>query len=225
VLFFVPSILTRFPQQEEDGAGKTTVKRASFFTALKTPMVWIFSLTLGIMISVELCSGNWAGLYFQDVYHLDPKTSGASFISNFYIFFTISRLLGGFAIEKIGYMRSLFIATLAAIVTLIVGFGLGAKGIYVLPILGFFVAMFWPTLLATAAGYFRNDAPVMTSAIIVIAGTINSGIQFLMGLTNRIIGPAWGYRSALLYAVLILATLVILTRCQRRPYSAKGSSE
>ena len=226
LLFFIPSISTRFPQAEEDEEGKVKPKRTSFFTALKTPMVWIFAMTLGIMVAVELCSANWAGLYFQDVYHLDPKTSGASFISNFYILFTISRLLGGFAIEKIGYMRSLYIATLASIAILVFGLALGAMGIYVLPVLGFFTAMFWPTLLATAAGYFRSDAPVMTSAIIVLAGAINSGIQFLMGLTNRLAGPAWGYRSALFYAVLIIAALIVLTRCQRRPYAlSNGSAE
>ena len=216
LLLFIPSILARFPHAEGDAKDKT--KRASFFTALKTPMVWIFSVVLGVMISVELCSANWAGLYFQDVYQLDPKTSGASFISNFYILFTVSRLLSGFVIEKIGYFRSLFIAAFASVFILALGFILGAKGIYVLPALGFFAAIFWPTVLAVAMGYFREDAPVMTSAIIVIGGGINSGIQFLMGLTNRLAGPAWGYRSALFYAVLIIVSLAVLSRRQRHPY-------
>ena len=235
---FLPLLFTRFPKEKDSDepsdkpsidqldAGveevKNEAKKVSFFMALKTPMVWVFSIVLGFMISVELCSANWAGLYFQDVYHLDPKTSGATFISAFYILFTISRLLSGFAIEKIGYMRSLYIATFASILVLAVGFALGARGIYILPALGFFSAIFWPTILAVAMGYFRKDAPVMTSAIIVIAGAINSGVQFIMGLTNRIIGPAWGYRSAILYAIIIVAALFILTQRQRSPY--KGFS-
>ena len=221
LVFFIPSILARFPQaptKEEDE--KTKTKRVSFFTALKTPMVWIFSVALGLMVAVELCSSNWAGLYFQDVYNLDPKTKGAAFISNFYILFTISRLLSGFVIEKIGYMRSLLIATLASIVIMIFGFILGKDGINILPGLGFFAAIYWPTLLAVAMGYFREDAPVMTSAIIVIGGAFNSGIQFFIGLINRLAGPAWGYRSALLYAVLIIVALIVLARFMRRPYKA-----
>ena len=218
LLFFIPSIFTRFPQAQNPEGENESTKKVGFFTAVKTPMVWLFALVLGLMVGVELCSANWAGLYFQDVYQLDPTTSGAVFISNFYILFTLSRLLGGFAIEKIGYMRSLYIATAATIFTFILGFALGARGIYVLPALGFFTAMFWPTLLATAMGYFRENAPVMTSAIIVIAGALNSGIQLLIGLANRLAGPAWGYRSCLFYALLVIAALVVLTRCMRHPY-------
>ena len=216
VVLFMPSFFTRFPRTDtEESAGK---KKFSFMKALKTPMVWIFSLVLGLMVAVELCSANWGGLYFKDVYHLDPKTSGAGFISNFYILFTISRLASGFAIEKIGYMRSLFIITLGTVLVFTVGFSLGAQGIYVLPGLGFFTAAFWPTLIATAMGYFKEDSPVMTSAMIVIAGAINSCLQFAAGFINRFIGPAWGYRSFLFYTLLIIAALIVLTRRMRNPY-------
>jgi fucose permease len=221
LLFFILSIFARFPrpeekerQEEQQAPENQAVKRTGFLTALKTPMVWLFSIALGLMVAVELCSPNWAGLYFQDVYHLDPKTSGASFVSNFYILFTVSRLLGGFVIEKVGYLRSLFITAIATILILIIGFALGERGIFILPGLGLFTAIFWPTILATAMGYFKEDAPVMTSAIIVIAGSIYSGIQFLIGLA----GPIWGYRSCLIYAVLIVVSLIVLSRYMRNPY-------
>jgi len=222
-VFFVPSVFARFPKTEGADHEKAGIKKASFFTALKTPAVWAFAAALGLMVGVEMCSPNWAGLYFQDVYSLSAETRGAVFVSSFYIFFTVSRLISGFIIEKIGYMRCLFIAAFAAVFVFTAGFSLGSNGIYVLPVLGFFVAIFWPTLLASAMVYFRQDSAVMTSAIIVIAGLINSGIQFLIGLTNRLVGSAWGYRSAILYAVLIIAALLILTRLQKRPYAGKTS--
>ena len=218
LLFLIPSLLIRFPGDTQTRESPQGTKRADFFTALKTPMVWVFSIVLGILIAVELCSSNWAGLYFQDVYNLDPTTTVAAFLSNFYIFFTVSRLLSGFAIEKIGYMRSLLIAIVASVLIFGIGFAIKENGIYVLPGLGFFVAIFWPTLLAVAMGYFKEDAPVMTSAIIVIGGALNSGIQFLIGVTNRLAGPAWGYRSCLFYALLGIAALLVLIRYMRRPY-------
>jgi fucose permease len=214
--FFIPAIFARFPKT---GGAEAGTKRAGFFTALKTPMVWVFAAALGLMLGVEMCSPNWAGLYFQDVYNLSAETKGAVFFSSFYIFFTLSRLLSGFIIERIGYMRGLFIAVFASIIIFVVGFILGGRGIYVLPALGFFVAIFWPTLMAAAMIYFREDSAVMTSAIIVIAGLINSGIQFAIGLINRLVGPAWGYRRGLLYAVLVIAALLFLVRLQKRSYA------
>ena len=220
MIFFIPSVFCRFPVEKENQAGPGEIKKYRFFASFKNPMVWFFSTVLGLMVAVESCSINWAGLYFQDVYNMDPKTSGAAFISNFFIFFTLSRLVSGFVIEKIGYIRSLFIASASLLIILLVGFILGAKGILLLPVSGFFIAVFWPTILAIALGYFREDAPVMSSAIIVISGAFSSAIQFLIGLINRLIGPAWGYRSCLAYAVIIIAGLVVLARNMNHPHKA-----
>ena len=226
LLFFIASLLARFPgedQAQEGHEGSQRTRKVSFLAALKTPMVWFFAVVLGLMVTVETSSENWSGLYFQDVYQLDPKTSGAAFISNFFILFTLSRLLSGFVIEKAGYLRSLFVAVSAAVLTYILGFVFGARGLYILPALGFFVAVFWPTILAVAMVYFGPDAPVMTSAVIVIASALNSGLQYLIGLTNSLAGPAWGYRSCLFYAVLIIVALVVLAGRMRRPYIAPVS--
>jgi fucose permease len=218
LIFFVPTIFTRFPGQQNhdtqdagEGAEKiagTPSKARSITTALKDPMVWLFSVALGFMVVVEVASANWAGLYFLDVYGIDPAGSGAGFLSNFFICFTLSRLLSGFLIEKIGYLRSLMGAALGVLAVLTLGFALGARGLYVLPLLGLFVAIFWPTTMAVAMGRFGPAAPVVTSVMIVIAGVLNAGIQLLMGLTNRLLGPAWGYRSCLVYGLLVVISLL-----------------
>ena len=218
LVLFIPSLFAGFPKVED----KET-KKAGFLTAFKTPMVWVFSITLGISVVVEMWSPNWSGLYFQDMYHLDPKTSGAAYISNFFILFTVSRLVSGFAIEKIGYIQSLFIAAAAMLIIFILGFMLGAKSIYVLPIIGYFCAILWPTILATAMGYFRKDAPIMISAMIVISGAFNASMQFLIGMINRLAGPVWSYRGCIFFTLLLLASLTVLARRLRLSY--KGTPE
>jgi fucose permease len=221
---FIPALATRFPggpgtnaPQTPDGERAAEAEKPlSFLGALKIPMVWAFSIMLGLMEVVEFSSANWGGLYFQDVYALDPSTDGAVFVSNFYILFTISRLVSGFAIEKIGYMRSLFIACFATVFIYALGFGLGAGGIRALPALGFFIAIMWPTVMAAAMGFFGKQAPVATGAIIVLSGALNSALQFVIGLTNRFAGAAWGFRSCLGYAVVLVAVLFFVNSRMRR---------
>jgi fucose permease len=216
---FISGIFIKFPDgkhsrstMNEAGKAGGVVNRKSFFDALRSPMVWLFSLTLGLATIIEMNSANWGVLYFYDIYGMDPTTSGAAFLSVFFIVFTLSRFFCGAFVERIGYIRSL--TGLAYIILLIftTGFLLGARGIYVLPALGFFVALLWPTIMALAVVRFGDDAPVMCSAIIAIGGAANAGAQYLVGLTNRFFGPAWGYRSSLLYTVLLIGALFLLRK-------------
>ena len=184
----------------------------TFFDALRSPLVWVFAVTLGFMEVVEFGAANWGALHLQDVYQLDPRTAGASLVSAFYILFTLSRLLSGLAIEKIGYIRSLCLAAICTIAVFLAGFGLARSGIWILPLTGLFIGIMWPTMMAVAMGAFGADAPIVTSAIIVVSGAINGVMQLVIGFTNEIVGEAWGYRSCLLYAVVVLLCLGQLSR-------------
>jgi MFS family permease len=67
LLVFFPALFARFPEPEQKISPKKE-KGPSFLDALKTPMVWLFSIVLGFMEVVEMGSANWGGLYFLDVY-------------------------------------------------------------------------------------------------------------------------------------------------------------
>jgi fucose permease len=207
LLIFIPAIFTRFPAAQGSAADTPELPRPGFTGALKTPAVWAFGITLGLMMGIEMASSNWGGLYFQDVYGLNPTTSGANFVSAFFLLFTVSRLVSGFVIERAGYMRSLAGAVVIVTAIFITGFVLGARGIYVLPAAGFFIAIWWPTFMAFAMGRFGENAPIMCSAVIAIGGLLNAGMQLAMGYINRYAGAAWGYRSCLVFVLILLCIL------------------
>jgi fucose permease len=224
LLFFIPAAAIKFPPPENTGpesAPQAGSKRLGFTGALKDPFVWIFGFALGLMMGIEMVSANWGGLYFQDVYGLDPRTRGAGFVSAFFILFTVSRLVSGFLIEKIGYMRSLMGAVLFMLIIFTVGFLLGETGIYVLPGLGFFIAILWPTFMAVGMGRFGKDAAIKTGAMIPIGGLVNALIQLAIGYINRYVGTAWGYRSALGFSLVLLLVLFSI-RNRVRPGALHG---
>jgi len=225
LLIFALAVFVRFPKDDAgtngspDAAGGGTAnaaERKSFFDALKTPMVWLIALTLGLALVIEANTPNWGPLYFYDVHGLDPATEGAAFLSTFFLLFTLARLICGPVVERIGYVRSLLGVAVLTLAVFAAGFSLGARGIFVLPVLGFLVALFWPTLMAVAIVSFGRDAPVYAGAVIAIAGIVNTVVQFLVGLTNRAIGPAWGYRSTLVYTALLIFALLLLYKSLRR---------
>jgi fucose permease len=209
LLFFVPAAIAKYPESA-DTRPREDGPKTGFTDALRIPMVWFFGITLGLMITIEMATSNWGSLYFQDVYGMDPTTAGAGFVSAFFVLFTLSRLVSGFVIEKIGYMRSLVGATAIAGVIFIAGFVLGRTGVYVLPALGFFIAILWPTIMAVAIGAFGVNAPVMSSAVIAIGGLFNALMQLSTGYINRYIGAAWGYRSCLIFVAALIVLLLML---------------
>jgi fucose permease len=220
---FLYTLLTRFQDRGLSSSGTHPEERINFITALKNPLVWTFCLVVGLMEVIEMGPANWGGLYLQDVFGLDVRVAGASFVSLFFILFTISRLVLGPVIEKLGYLRSLAIATGATILLLLAGFSLGAAGIWVLPVTGFFIGMLWPTSMAVGMQVFRENAPAVTSVIITVAGAINGLLQLAIGLTSQVAGPAWGYRSTLVYAVILLGLLGLLASQSRRWTAARDA--
>lgn len=209
-LIFAFILVTRFNGRTGQESTADPSAKVSFLSALKQPVVWLFVLTVGFMEVIEFGASNWGGLYLQDVYGLDPRIVGASFVSLFYVLFTVSRLFSGLAIEKIGYIRSLFIALGGTIALYLAGFTLGVNGIWLLPVTGFFIGIMWPTTMAVAMHVFGPSAPSVTAVIITGAGAVNAVFQLVIGLTNQYAGDSWGYRSCIVYAVVVLVLLYLL---------------
>jgi fucose permease len=209
IIFLIASIIIRFPGRIDSSESK---EEHSFWNNLKDPLVWHFGIIMGIASSIEACSVAWSGLYLQDVYGLDPTTVGAAFISTFYILFTASRLLSGFVIEKTGYLRSIFVSSNLILIIFTVAFVMGKTGVNLLPVTGFFIAIFWPTTLAISIKVFKERAQTASSAIICISFTFGAVIQYGFGFLNRFIGAAWGYRSCVLYSIILVVLLFMLMR-------------
>jgi fucose permease len=213
-------------EKTEPGIKKTEPERRyGFWSAMKDPMVWRFGFIMGLTSAGESGTSNWSGLYLHDVYGYDPRTTIAFFLSSFYVLYTLSRLFGGFIIEKAGYIKSLCAASAAVIILFALGFILGRNGIWVLPFTGLFLAILWPTILAVGIGIFGKRAQTANSAIIVIAFSLGGIIQFLIGLVNRFAGEAWGYRSCLIYLIAMGICLWRLARLLRVRRAAGLSPE
>ncbi|MDR2617577.1 MAG: MFS transporter [Treponema sp.] len=225
-LFLAVSLAARFPGRMKDEARSVTENKESSVSgkpaeapdqiplgsALKEPLVWIIGLIMGLVCSIEACSVSWSGLYLQDVFGLDPATGGAAFVSAFFLLYTLSRLLGGFFIEKIGYLKVVLIASAAITVLLLASFVLGKPGIYLLPVSGLFVSPIYPTMLAFSVGIFREKAQAMSPAIISIAFVLNGVIQYGFGLSNRFLGAPWAYRSCVMYGVIMFFLVLKLRK-------------
>ncbi|MDF2698592.1 MAG: putative major facilitator superfamily 1 [Haloplasmataceae bacterium] len=207
VLFIILTSKFKVTHDETNELPSLTIKMA-----LQNKYVWLFSLALGFMEVIEFGAANWGAFYLRDVFNIDPLTLGAFFVSIFYTFFTLSRLISGFGIEKIGYLKSIIISLILILILYIIGFSIGKNGMWVLSSTGLFIAILWPTVMSYAIKVFGINTPIASSVIIVISGIINGMMQLGTGLINEYIGPEWGYRLNTFYVLISLFTLLIINK-------------
>ena len=196
---------------------------------LRDPSVWLCSLTMGMMQTVESSGAQWAPLYLVDVLGLDVNTDVPNFTTLTYIIFTVSRLISGPMIDRAGYYCYLYICLIACFILLAIGFCLGTNGIYLFAMSGFFYSATWPIFICVIMGYYKEDAPTVTSTVIVLQGVLMLPLSTILGWVNEHWGKHWAYQLTLLFCVIgaILLTCVYYSqkRREQREKEEKESKE
>ena len=174
----------------------------SVWGAFKMPSIWLCGINLGFMEVIEFGASNWGALYYRDVYGYSVEKEGATFVSMFYVLFTISRLFSGYLIEKLGYFTSLYGSMVLVIIIYLIGFIVGKVGIWVIPLTGYFIGIMFPTYMCLMMKLYPENASMVSSVVIFISGATNGLIQLVIGYINEYIGNAWGFRCNVLYTLI-----------------------
>ena len=217
---FIPKSESK-SQDSESSSSSFTIR-----TALCHPIVWLMGLAQGCIAGTENITMNWAPVYLRDLYGWDPETRGARFVSTFFLVYTISRMVSGFLIDRLGGIRSLVIYICTLICVFGTGFILGEKGVYGLMASGFFIAPLFPTLLTIAMTYFEKDVDKCTCVIMFMYMIVSQTIQLLVGVIMKRIGVAWGYRVVVILMVIVLVdVLVINCRLKKKQESLLSTQQ
>lgn len=199
---FLPFKLPTMPDNKDEAKPSMTVVQA-----LKTPSVWLCALTMGCGNVIEASGASWAPLYLVDVLGLDVNTDVPNFTTLLYFIFTISRLVSGPFIDKLGYYCSLYISFGAVFLLLLIGFCVGKHGTWLFALCGFFYSANWPIFICVIMGYFKKDAPTVSSVVIVLQGIVTLPTSYLLGLMNEYLGKQWAYRMTLVFCALAIVLL------------------
>lgn len=183
---------------------------------LKKPLLWLFAVMLGMYGVLGILISNWGGLYLQDVYGMDVQTTGATFVTCFFIALAASRLLSGFIIEKLGYFKSIMWASILMLIFLILGISLGETGLWIFPLTGIPIGIAAPTTIAIVVNIFPEKAASIVSLLLILQCMIFTTLQYMIGLANEYIGAAWGFRTSIVYILVAIALIYFISRYGRK---------
>ena len=184
----------------------------TIWKAFITPMVWLLGISMGAVYAIESVTVNWAPLYLKEMFGMNPEEEGTHFISLFFIYYTVARLLIGFIIDWLGDVTSMLVFNLLLIILYLIGFGFKRNGVWILAFSGFLISPFYPTSITVPMEVFGNEAKNTISVILCLALIVNALIQVVIGYVNEYLGPQWGYPLMSFAMCFLMILCMVITQ-------------
>ncbi len=179
---------------------------------LKNKIVYFYIFALGFGLIGEHGINNWFVNYAKEGFGIGENV-GSTYLSLFFILFTIGRFAGGFLLEKIGYLKGVIIAQLLTAVIYLIGIQLGANGFLLIAMAGILQAIIYPTIVTTIPKVFKKNSAKTMATIIIGSSLLNNLSSLFLGVLNDTIGVISSFYMLPIQVVLsaIAAYLIFRT--------------
>lgn len=187
-------------------SSKEAVIKGNKHDLFKNKLLYFYMFALGFYVFAEMGTGNWFINYMEKVYVFD-KGKSSLYLSLFFSVFTIGRLIGGFVVEKIGYIKAVLISLIIAFIIYLIGINLGSKGMIVISIAGFFFAVTFPTLVLSIRKVFKENVAYATGVIVTASSATSMVLNMIMGFLNDYIGE---YKAFYLIPISLVLSIIFI---------------
>ncbi|MHB1920827.1 MAG: MFS transporter, partial [Chitinophagaceae bacterium] len=196
-------ILSKFPpvtlsKEEEAGPLKTHI------LLFKKPVVILFFIAMFCYVGTEQGVANWIS-QFLSVYHgVDPQTTGARVVSNFWGLMTAGGIIGLLLLKIMDSRKVLILFTFLALVCLSTGlFGSAREALIAFPLVGFFASVMYPIIFSLALNSVQEHHGSFSG--ILVTGIIGGAV---IPLVIGVVGDHLGLRYGLLFLYLTLGYIL-----------------
>lgn len=201
-LFFLP---VKLPNVHKTKNTDNNVKKSELF---KNKLLYFYMFALGFYVFAEMGTGNWFVNFIEKTYSYD-KSKSSFYLALFFGIFTFGRLVGGFVAEKFGYIKTVLVSLIIALVLYVTGINLGQSGLVIISISGLFFAVTFPTIVVTISKVFKENGAYATGIIVTISSTTNMVLNMVIGFLNDNIGV---YKAFYLIPIsLVVSILFVFT--------------
>lgn len=170
----IPALIGRMKKQNQN------VKKTGFRTILKNPTLWLTVLILALGSISELGVSAWLVNFLEKAYSFSGEKAALQ-LTLFFICFTLSRLVFGPIIDRIGFINTLMVFMAFAGIMITLGVLCGEKATPLLIIAGIGVAPLYPTVMAVISKLFAEVIDLAMTAVTTIMGVFMIFVNFLLG--------------------------------------------
>lgn len=199
-------VIVDVSEQSVKSVSQTSSESLSIWKCFLSPVIWLLGLNMGAVYAIESVTVNWSSLYLQEVFDVTSDDT-SFFLSLYYSFYTVARLVTGFIIDYVGDTKSVILFNCVLIVFYVLCFAIGRPAMWFLSFSGFLMSPFYPTAITVPMEVLGKQADKAISVILCIALIVNWVIQIIIGYVNEYVGSQWGYR------ILSISMCVMMIAC------------
>jgi fucose permease len=211
LVFFFYFVFLRFPQKESQPHEALNFKQLSK-VAFQPSLIW-FYISIALYVSAEIGMASWMVTFLQDERSLSVTASTGA-LTIFFGTIMLGRLIGGFIVHRIGYLRSILFASLASIVCIAVGLFGPANLAFFLPLTGLFFSIIFPTLTAAVSDLHTENANSILGMLFTCAGAGGVFGPWIIGWVSDAFGLRVGFSVNLILAIIMTAAIFVLMKGQ-----------
>ncbi|MBX3013674.1 MAG: MFS transporter [Caldilineaceae bacterium] len=177
-----------------------------------SPTMIAFYLAIGLYVATELGIAAWIVEYLIQSKGI-VQTTAAYYLSVFFAFVMVGRLVGSVLVERIGYLRSILFAAIGALVCILLAL-LGPPALaFALPVSGLFCSIIFPTITAAVSRLHTQNTGTILGLLFTAGGIGGTLGPAAIGVVSDALGIQWGFGlNALFCTGAIMAIGVLLRR-------------
>lgn len=189
---------------------RSDVKKPGFIKVLNKELL-LFSVLMVVYVASEIGIASWIVEFLQKDKGLSIVTSSL-YLSLYFGFMTVGRLLGSTIVDRMGHLKILKIASFLSIVTLVTGIFAPQKFAIIIPLTGFFFSIIFPTLTAAAAVRNSENRGSVFGILFFFAGLGGMIGPWIVGTVADFAGIKGGMSMTILFAVLMFSVLLFIPK-------------
>ncbi len=206
-IFIVAALSLRFPKSDE----KSRLDfREMSKVAFKGQMPW-FYFAIALYVAAEIGMASWLVTFLQEIRGVSV-TASTQALSLFFAMIMIGRLIGGFFVHRIGYLRSILFASLGALICLAIGLYGPNNMAFFLPLTGFFFSIVFPTITAAVSDNHTENINSILGVLYTFAGIGALLGPWLIAWGSSLLGLQTGFAINIILTALLLVSLFILLK-------------
>lgn len=222
----LPAMFGKFPREEKSDHGHVSIKEY-----IKNPIAWLILAILSFGVIAEMAIGGWLVNFLEKSYQYSTG-SAAAVLSGFFGCFMLARLLFGPIIDKLGFVKSILIASLGSGILIISAVLFGRPAVILFAAAGFGIAPIYPTVMALMAKLFKDHIETaltftltaMGITIVIgnfLVGAITDGFKALFtNYYGAAVGIRLGYSAGCLFIglcclICFISTMILYNKLKK----------